>query len=109
MDRLIEQCGLEPVLQQLPVGDAHIVREGLRDLLASLRGMVEQHCLIKDGVIDSMCLSANAEAMETLERFGVIRITRATGRAVTAVFCETTAVFCETTAVVRETKRGDAG
>lgn len=45
----------------------------------ALVDMVAQHCTVSDG-LDSMALSANAEAMGLLEYYGLLEITNGIGR-----------------------------
>ena len=58
-------------------------------VLCELIDMVNQHCSQCDGeYLDSMALSANADAMRLLAKLGVIEITKEYGRRVIGQFTE---------------------
>ncbi|MGB0970372.1 MAG: hypothetical protein ACPGVG_05345 [Mycobacterium sp.] len=57
--------------------------ERLRELEETLVGMVDQHCWVStSGVIDSMAISANADALHLLSKLGRFEITKSFGRRV---------------------------
>ena len=62
-------------------------------LLAVIADMVRQNCICnRDGdepeMYDTSCISANAEAMEALEKHGLFRIERGLGRMLCGYFTE---------------------
>lgn len=66
---------------------AELNKEAHDVLLDALEDMAIQHCHTdKDGLTDSMALSANAYALETLAEFGRFRITKSHGRRVLGYF-----------------------
>lgn len=48
----------------------------VNELLISLADMVGQHCRYKDGMLMDMGLSANADALDILERAGIVERVR---------------------------------
>ena len=54
------------------------------EMLEALEDMVNQHCSIENGELDSMALSANADAMRLLAKHNRIVITSEYGRRVIA-------------------------
>ena len=56
-----------------------------KKLLDCLHKVIRQACEDRNGKYDSMCLTAYADAMELLGRFGLLEIRIAYGRSVVAV------------------------
>lgn len=65
--------------------DQTILRRARDEILDALESMVHQHCGdTEDGAIDSLALSANAEAMHVLAKYGRLDIEVECGRRVIA-------------------------
>ena len=66
------------------------VTKYFESVLDCLEDMVNQHCSVdednKEVTLNSMCLTANAEAMRLLARYGRIIITKEYGRAIIAKY-----------------------
>ena len=66
-----------------------VLTRQLNEALGTVAGLVRQHCCPDEsGRYDSMCLSANAEAMELLAEHGRFKIETGFGRRVFGRFPE---------------------
>lgn len=58
---------------RLPIDKQQIVSQNaVEELLLTLASMVNQHCMRGDGVLSDFAISANEEALDCLERAGIV-------------------------------------
>ena len=81
----------------LPPTRAEQILTLIDTLTEDLTDMVAQNCHFQEGVLDSMALSTNADAMLTLADLGKLTITEHEGRRVLAKWSEPEQPLSETT------------
>jgi hypothetical protein len=82
-DDMAGQYNLTPG-QACSYGLTDDARVSLAGMLAAIVHMVDAFCTQDDGTVDSLALSANANAMRTLERHGLLKFIDAAGRRIIA-------------------------